>query len=206
MPDFDKRKIPTLDDVIEIADNEKIDFNLSIDSDEMLDAESYSTETNVDLFESEIIDLTTEDSSIAGSGIADSSINIDETTIIEDTINSETDPQIGTIDNINNEDEIDGIESALINYNITDEDKAEPSTIDSSVIEEPGDTTHRQAVEVEPQTTTLSLQSVTDDIVKQLMPELEQQLRLLLEQALKEKLSKEIIQSLSAEISSASNK
>ena len=30
MPDFDKRKIPTLDDVIEIADNEKINFDLKI--------------------------------------------------------------------------------------------------------------------------------------------------------------------------------
>ena len=60
-----------------------------------------------------------------------------------------------------------------------------------------------QPLEVKQQTSTaISLQSVTDDIVKQLMPELEQQLRLLLEQALKEKLPEDIKQT---EIPSASN-
>ncbi len=215
MPNFDERKIPTLDDVIEDDDNEKIDFDLSIDNDEMLDNESYSVETNLNLFTSETNDLTTEDSNI----------NVEETAIsdaiIEDTINSEADPQLGTIDNINNgdegnnkaeiytpaevaEDEIDGIESALINYNIADEENATPSTIDPPVIEEPCHTTDKQTVEAEPQTT-LSIQSVTDDIVKQLMPRLEQQLRVLLEQALKEKLPKEIIHYQSTETSSENN-
>ncbi len=204
MAGFDERKIPTLDDIIEVGDNEKIDFNLSIDSDEMLDAEAYTAEVNLNLFTSEAVNSTTEDPIVTGS-----ISNIDESTftenIIEGTIYSETEPQIGAADNVNNKDEnsnslplyapvevnedkTDTIESALLNYNIADEEETEPSTADQPAIHAAAGT-----AEVESQTTA-SLQTVADDIVKQLMPELEQQLRLLLEQALKEKFPEKISQ------------
>lgn len=223
MTDYDSRKIPVLDDVIEITDNEtidfdlsdniieiaddeKIDFDLSIDSTEQLDSKIDTTENSFDLFANEALS-TTEDS---GSGLGEATTT---NTLFEDTTCSETEPQVGVIDNSKNqaedsdntllnkpaetaESEEDSIESALINYDIPAE--VETSIINPIVIDEPVD---NQTVEVASQTT-LSLQSVTDDIVKQLMPELEQQLRLLLKQALKEKLPEEIAQPLSDETAS----
>jgi len=217
MPGFDERKIPTLDDVIEIDDNEKIDFNLSIDGDEISVSHSHHSEINLALFENETIDLVNKEFNIANS-----SIHVDATAttdaIIEGTINTETNPTIDTIDNLNNEDdgsnnasfhtledtknEIDEFESALIDHNIATE--AETLTINSlNLVDDPA---HNQPVEREAQAATaLSLQSITDDIVKQLMPELEQKLRLLLEQALKEKLPAETVYSQSAETSAPNN-
>ncbi len=243
MPDFDKRKIPTLDDVIEIADNEKINFDLNINSDDMLDEESYNTESNLNLFTSEIIDLTAEDSvtedTIIGVNEATTLLKNTSDAIIEESINLEAEPEIGIVDNIYNEDDrtaihgslrhnanmaalpvhkshniapvdsttegiddqVDSIESALIGYNVSDETKAE--TIASPAFDDPfDDAKDIQPVEAEPQQPAARLlQSVTDDIVKQLMPELEKQLRDLLEQALKEKLSGEVIQTKTTESS-----
>jgi hypothetical protein len=222
MPDFDKRKIPTLDDVIEIADNEKINFDLNINSDDMLDEESYNTESNLNLFTSEIIDLTAEDSvtedTIIGVNEATTLLKNTSDAIIEESINLEAEPEIGIVDNIYNEDEshniapvdsttegiddqVDSIESALIGYNVSDETEAE--TIASPAFDDLfDDAKDIQPVEAEPQQPAARLlQSVTDDIVKQLMPELEKQLRDLLEQALKEKLSGEIIQTKTTESS-----
>jgi len=96
------------------------------------------------------------------------------------------------------EDEAEKFESALIDYTAVDE--VEIPTINVPGIEQQEDD---PPLEEKQQTlTTISLQSVTDDIVKQLMPELEQQLRLLLEQALKEKLPED---SKHSDIPSASN-
>lgn len=221
MPDYDPKNIPILDDVIESADNEKRGFDLSVGSAEPFDAESdagsYATENNLDLFASEAIDLAAEASDIETAvfeveavTIADSIL---EYTINPDAISLAAEPQIAPVDNISNEDgddvplyspakppedEAKKFESALIDYNAVDE--AEISTINMPDIDQQE---NDQPLEIKQQTATaISLQSVTDDIVKQLMPELEQQLRLLLEQALKEKLPEDINQT---EIPSASN-
>ena len=246
MPDYDPKNIPILDDVIDSVDNEKRDFDLSVDGAEPLDDEPDSefsaTENNMDLFASEDIDLTAEDSAI------DPAIfEVEAATVtgpnIEHSISATTEPEICGIDNISNEDdyahrrtvveqslspwmddsgaiqgaiaeeqrsdvprgseavyqddvplysaaqapedEAEKLESALIDYHAVDE-------TDTPAIIMPA--TNMQVEVKQHNLTTDSLQAVTDDIIKQLMPELEQQLRLLLEQALKEKLPEEIIQ------------
>ena len=203
MPDYDAKNIPVLDDVIENGDDEKRDFDLSIES-----PGDEAKENNLDLFAGETFDLAVEDADIETAAT--------ETSIIE--VETAAEPQIGTVDNITNEDsydvplyspekasedEAEKFESALIDYNAVDE--AEASTIDMPVIDMPAVNKQEEdpPLEVKQQiSTAISLQSVTDDIVKQLMPELEQQLRLLLEQALKEKLPEDISQT---EIPSTSN-
>ena len=246
MPDYDPKNIPILDDVIDSVDNEKRDFDLSVDGAEPLDDEPDSefsaTENNMDLFASEDIDLTAEDSAI------DPAIfEVEAATVtgpnIEHSISATTEPEICGIDNISNEDgyahrrtvveqnlspwmddsgaiqgaiaeeqrsdvprgseavrqddvplysaaqapedEAEKLESALIDYHAVDE-------TETPAINMPA--TNKQVEVKQHNLTTDSLQAVTDDIIKQLMPELEQQLRLLLEQALKEKLPEEIIQ------------
>ena len=209
MPDYDPKNIPTLDDVIESADNEKRDFDLSAEPLEA-EAESDAAENNLNLFASETNDLLAEGSDIEPS-ISDIEAVTITNSIIEYTISPGAsspaeEPQIGAIDNISNEDgyvvtlyspakasedEAEQLESALIDYN--DVDETETSTFDMSATHK---LSENQPIEVNQQTVTANLlQSVTDDIVKQLMPELEQQLRLLLKQALKEKLPEEITRS-----------
>jgi hypothetical protein len=212
MPDYDTKNIPVLDDVIENGDGEKRDFDLNVEP-----PDDGAKENNLDLFAGETFDLAAEDADIETAATEISTIEV-ETAIITDSIiecaiSPAEEPQIGPIDNISNEDgddvplyspakapenEAEKFESALIDYNAVDEAKA--STIDMPDIDQQE---NDQPLEVKQQASTaISLQSVTDDIVKQLMPELEQQLRLLLEQALKEKLPEDIKQT---EIASASN-
>ncbi len=210
MPDYNPKDIPILDDVIESADSEKRDFDLSVGSDEPLnaksDAKSDATENKLDLFANEAIDSADEGSDMALPVIEVEMLTIDsiiETTINPGTISPAAEPQTGSVDNISSEDgdgaplyspakayadEAEKFESALIDYNAVDE--GEIPTINVPDIDQQE---NDQPLEKKQQTSTaISLQSVTDDIVKQLMPELEQQLRLLLEQALKEKLPEDI--------------
>ena len=206
MPDYDAKNIPVLDDVIENADNDKRDFDLSVES-----PDDEAKENNLDLFAGETFDLAAEDADIETAATETSNVEV-ETAIITDSIieysinpgaiSPATEPQIGPVDNISNE---DGDDVPLYSPAKASEDEAEAPTIDMPVIDMPATNKQEedQPLEVKQQTSTaISLQSVTDDIVKQLMPELEQQLRLLLEQALKEKLPEDIKQT---EIPSASN-
>ncbi len=207
MPDYDPKNIPTLDDVIERADNEKQDVDLSA---KPLDAQSDAAENKLDLFAGETIDLLAEGSDFEPSVTGVEAVTITDS-IIEYTISPgangpAVEPQIGTIDNISNEDgcaitlfspvkaseeEAEQFESALIDYNSVDETGT--STFGMPATNKQAE---NQPIEVNRQTASANLlQSVTDDIIKQLMPELEQQLRLLLKQALKEKLPEEITRS-----------
>ena len=207
MPDYDPKNIPTLDDIIESADNEKQDVDLSA---KPLDAQSDTAENKLDLFTGETIDLLAESSDIESYVTGVEALTITDS-IIEYTISPgancpAVEPQIGTIDNISDEDggdinlynpakaseeETDQFESALIDYKGVD--ITEISTFDMPATNKQAE---NQPIEVNRQTVSANLlQSVTDDIIKQLMPELEQQLRLLLKQALKEKLPEEIARS-----------
>jgi hypothetical protein len=204
MPDYNPKNIPTLDDVIESADNEKQDVDLSA---KPLDVQSDATESNLDLFAGDTIELLAEGSDIEPPVTDVEAVTITDA-IIEYTISPgvnspAVEPQIGAIDNISNkdssvislyspvkasEDEAEQFESALIDYNGVD--ITETSTIDMPATNKQAE---NQPTEVNQQIVTANLlQSVTDDIVEQMMPELEQQLRLLLKQALKEKLPEEI--------------
>ncbi len=95
-------------------------------------------------------------------------------------------------------------ESALIDYHTEDEDRAEDEdqaedeasqddiiTIDDE-ISEPAISSQTMA-EDQP----ISLNLIVEDVVKQLMPDLEQQLRFLIKQAIEEKLPENIIDRLS---------
>ena len=210
MPDYDPKNIPILDDVIENADNEKRDFDLSVEP-----PDDEAKENSLDQFAGETFDLAAEDADIETAATETSNVEV-ETAIITDSIieysinpgaispainNPTAEPQIGSVDNISNE---DGDDVPLYSPAKASEDEAEAPTIDMPVIDMPATNKQEedQPLEVKQQTSTaISLQSVTDGIVKQLMPELEQQLRLLLEQALKEKLPEDIKQT---EIPSAS--
>ncbi|MFV9615110.1 MAG: hypothetical protein ACNYZG_04090, partial [Gammaproteobacteria bacterium] len=196
MPDYDAKNIPVLDDVIENGSGEKIDFDLSIE-----EPDDEDKENNLDLFAGETFDLAIEDTDIESAATETPIIEVETAAItasiidIEYTINPAAEPQIGVIEKLNDEvnndvtlyepalaseDEAEEFESALIDY--TAVDQAETPTIDVAVIDNP---TEDQPLEISQQSSSVNLlQSVTDDIVKQLMPELEQQLRLLLEQAL----------------------
>ena len=90
------------------------------------------------------------------------------------------------------DDAAENIESALVDYNAID--KVGTPTLDVPAIDRP--VTDKQPLKVKQQSSTAnSLLSITDDIVKQLMPKLELHLRLLLRQALKENLPEEITRS-----------
>jgi len=208
MPDFDAKNIPVLDDVIENGDDKKREFDLSIES-----PDDEAKENNLDLFTEETSSLTVEDADINIEVPAtETSIIETETLTVPDSIinfeytfNPATETQIDTIENLSDEDnnevslyepakaaedEAEKFESALIDY--TAVDQAETPTISVPVIDDP--TGDPPVENIQQPLTTISLQSVTDDIVKQLMPELEQQLRLLLTQALKEKLPEDVKQ------------
>lgn len=180
MPDYDPKSIPILDDIIE--DNEvnpeekntgDIDVN-DIDQDE----------NTLDLF------VTAE------TDIAITNIDVEA-----------AEPEIGSIDQFINttdddteEIETETVESALIDYHSetvddreldiqheeTQQNDIQPSDdirIDNDIIPVPDQS--------------IALESIVDDVVKQLIPDLEQQLRFLVQQALEEKLPAEILDQLS---------
>ncbi len=204
MPDYDAKNIPVLDDVIENGDGVKRDFDLSVEP-----ADDETEENNLDLFAGETFDLAVEDTDIETAATETSLIEVETVaitdSILEYTIEPAAEPQIGPLDNISNEDgddislyspakpaedEAEKFESALIDYTAADETETSSIDMPATNKQEEG-----QPLEAKQQpSTTISLQSVTDDIINQLMPELEQQLRLLLEQALKEKLPEDINQ------------
>jgi len=80
-----------------------------------------------------------------------------------------------------NETEI--VESVLIDYQIEEDNNNSGGGIQHDIISDPP----------------ISLDSIVNDVVTQLMPDLEQQLRLLVQQALEEKLPEEIIRQMSSE-------
>jgi hypothetical protein len=207
MPDYDPKNIPTLDDVIDSTDNDQQDVDLSATP---LDDQFDAAENKLDLFVDENIDLLAEGSDFEAPVTDTEAVTITDS-IIEYAIGPganapAVEPQISTIDNISNE---DGGAITLFSPVKAPEDEAEPfesALIDYSGVDETGTSTfdmpatkkqaENQPTEVNQQTVTANLlQSVSDDIVKQLMPELEQQLRLLLKQALKEKLPEDITRS-----------
>jgi len=82
--------------------------------------------------------------------------------------------------------ETEAVAPTLINYQIEEDDDIQPDDVVSGP--------------------SVTLDSIVDDVVKQLMPDLEQQLRFFVQQALVEKLPEKIVRQLSAEISSESDK
>ena len=214
MPDYDPKSIPILDDVIETEDTSS--ENTAIDDEDeiftLFEAEPVQSEDNLDLFS---------ETSIAAETLTT------ENLANEDDFVETTEPQIGIIDDIIDEEisndihphDIEASQQAVITdfeaaayENSTDistddlatESKPEIEPIESSLIDYHNDAEENetvadiQPVEVEQQTTEnpASLESVVDDITKQLMPDLEQQLRFLIQQALEDRLPEDVIDKL----------
>jgi len=196
MPDFDPKTIPILDDVIEVIEPEGVkpeeieQQNNDAEAEATADDEAIDNETA--LFTADpIIDFTTEvDDDHAESEF---DINIEEQ--LEIPAAAFEDASENTPDDTSEE----SIESALIDYNAeydnetSLEDAAANADEITSEIEEP-----EPATETQPLITAIELQTITDDVVNQLIPELEQRLRILVQQALEENLPTEIISSASS--------
>lgn len=214
MPDYDPKSIPILDDVIETEDTSS--ENTAIDDEDeiftLFEAEPVQSEDNLDLF--------------AETSIVAETLTTENLTNEDDFVET-TEPQIGIIDDIIDEEisndihphDIEASQQAVItNFeaaayeNSTDistddlvaESEPEIEPIESSLIDYHNDAEENetvadiQPVEVEQQTTEdpASLESVVDDITKQLMPDLEQQLRFLIQQALEDRLPDDVIDKL----------
>ena len=193
MPDYDPKSIPILDDVIETEDASS--ENTAIDDEDeiftLFEAEPAQSEDNLDLFAETtepqigiIDDIIDEEIS---NDIHPHDIEASQQAVITDfeAAAYENSTDISTDDLVaESKPEIEPIESALIDY---DDDAEENETVSDI-----------QPVEVEQQTTEnpASLESVVDDITKQLMPDLEQQLRFLIQQALEDRLPEDVIDKL----------
>jgi hypothetical protein len=170
MPDFDPKTIPILDDVIETVELEDVkNKNIENDGDSVMPA-PIAIDNEPLLFTAEpVVDITAE---------------IDDESIQHESDTCEAIETLSTGSDITLETET--IESALIDYSTENES-------DSLIEDETTDTLPEPPIESQPLITPNELQTITDDVVNQLMPELEQHLRNLIQQALKEKLPCDVI-------------
>ncbi|PCJ88642.1 MAG: hypothetical protein COA54_02680 [Thiotrichaceae bacterium] len=202
MPDFDSRTIPTLDDIIKPVVPEDSDTDGSDIKNGDNQIEPIVTDSEPVLFTAEpAIDFTDE-------------ADIDDT---ESEFKSETafnfaekneDTELTLEHNppeLTTEEDSENLESALINddalsYNTTNYSSEEsiPAIDVASFTDEfkTDKQPNEQPLTLQSPTriTDTELQSISDDIVLQLMPELEQRLRVLVKQVLEEKLPHDMIQ------------
>ncbi|VAW55318.1 hypothetical protein MNBD_GAMMA05-2411 [hydrothermal vent metagenome] len=189
MPDFDPKTIPTLDDVIEpvvpVVSNVENNDN-EVDS-------ILVVENEPALFSAEpVVDINNEPDMEDVKPGAPHEVSFD---LAEEEEETELDLQTNP-DELINEEDSENFESALIDYDAEDPIalKAIPSTDTKSLTEE--GKIDEQSVTIQSPTliSETDLQSISDEIVLQLMPDLEQHLRARVQQVLKEKLPPEIIQ------------
>lgn len=177
MPDFDPKSIPILDDIIEDEKTEPELTHTEISDAQPDTAEAEPVENNLDLFNSDAVDIDTE--------IAEPAIGT-----IDQFIDSAHDQET-MVDE-------DTTESALIDYPTDEDVEAATPQLQQAIAQD-----ETQSIEDTPPVTTSeppphtgALTEVVDDVVRQLLPDLEQQLRFLVLQALEEKLPDELIKQL----------
>ncbi len=191
MPDYDPKSIPILDDIIEDkktdTQGETPDDAISIDiAVDKIDQD----DSTLDLFDQPAEDF--------------SSVDADTTNLDAET----TEPEIGSIDRFigttdAEEIETETAESALIDYHPEIEDNTDDS-LDRHEAQQ-DDFKNIEELSAEPDQPVaaqlaaqpVELETIVDDVVKQLLPDLEQQLRFLVQQALEEKLPAEMIEQIS---------
>ena len=190
MPDYDPKSIPILDDIID---------------DDIVKDDTSEPELTGSVF----ADVENQDSDEAAINSLD--LFVDDTVDIEQEA---MEPSLGTIDRFINpaEDEptaieTDTAESALIDYQLDQDESGISIQHDTQAVEDipgPDETEEGITIEDTAEDTSASdpnqpvtLNAIVDDVVKQLMPDLEQQLRFLVQQALEEKLPEEIARQLS---------
>ena len=190
MPDYDPKSIPILDDIID---------------DDIVKDDTSEPELTGSVF----TDVENQDSDEAAINSLD--LFVDDTVDIEQEA---MELSLGTIDRFINpaEDELTAIEtdiaeSALIDYQLDQDESGISIQHDTQAVEDtpgPDETSDDITIEDTAEDTSASdpnqpvtLNAIVDDVVKQLMPDLEQQLRFLVQQALEEKLPEEIARQLS---------
>ena len=194
MPDYDPKSIPILDDIIEDDQEDKTVPELTESDISGIDNEQFDEQAgdHLDLFD-------------------------------ENTTDIEAEPEIGAIDQFINtiQDDFDDhddepVESALIDYHSADVDTpaidrqyetgqqetGQQETIQQDTVPAADDlAVNDMSIEnITPASgQPVVLDEIVDEIVKQLMPDLEQQLRFLVQQALEDRLPEALIEQVSAD-------
>jgi hypothetical protein len=218
MSDYDLKNIPILDDIIDSDEDDPAELKAMdadvVDSD-TADSDSAHDETAEDNFDLFTNDETDADSSRLNETTGPEIGAIDETMIndqvidvIDDTtqhaelsldtpstaavIADEFTPEEYTPEEYVPAEEASEqkpvIESASIDYQLTDFQLIDYQTADAGIDNE---------TQLADEQTAVLLDAIVDDVVKQLIPELEQQLRFLVKQALEDKLPAALIEQLS---------
>ena len=181
MSEYDPKSIPILDDII---DREKAD-----DAELDTGKPEQASEDNLDLFNDDTDDDANDDSKQASPVTNEYELNIPETA--EPEANNIDEPVVSELaaDEFAADETIatDTIESALIDYK-TESDSIEGNQSDEILADE-----SRTQIPLQHQ---VLLEPVVNEIVKQLMPDLEQQLRFLVKQALADRLPEKLIKQL----------
>ena len=183
MSDYDPKSIPILDDIIEDE----------IDSESVNTADTENKKTIPEEISADIID--SED------GRDDNTLDLFSDGITDIEVGT-AEPEIAAIDiSIDDlDDEPENNESALIDYQAVDIAADDNHAADDAVTQLPATVDLADV-----STPSASLNAIVDDVVKQLIPDLEQQLHFLVQQALEEKLPVEIIQKLSSDTAAKSD-
>ena len=188
MSDYNPKNIPTLDDIIEkdvTGNTETAIADGIVESD---DAGTEAAAYDINLF------LAESESDTGNTVIAETEPQLGDLNDIPDAepadtdavqyVNEETCETSVFLSEDKAEDDPDNTESALTDYNEDNDSIIDVQSIEAT-----------PQVSVEP----LPVGLIVKDIVKQLMPDLEQQLVFLLQQAIEEKLPEEIIKSTDTE-------
>jgi hypothetical protein len=216
MPDYDPKSIPILDDIIEGENDGDLDSKSNSEGaksteagdrktiPEQISAEQiYAEQINADITAAEDIQ---DDSTFDLFDDSDTASTKHEPYITDTFFDDLKHDDDLTHDNVTGEDQEhdeqdnknQSHESALIDYHTEDEDHAEDEASQDDIItiddEISAPAISSQAMAEEPR---ISLNAIVDDVVKKLMPDLEQQLRFLIKQALEEKLPEGIIDGIS---------
>ncbi|MDT8281942.1 MAG: hypothetical protein RQ982_03925 [Gammaproteobacteria bacterium] len=185
MPDVDFKNIPVLDDIIEI---DEIDPAKPVTIDALAPDQA---DNNFDLFadgptEAEITNLI--DTSAAEIGAIDEAISNDP---VDNDIGIYTDV---TRTSASVFDETTFTQEAIVDSILLDSAPPESALVDQHADETIDNDSEAQLIDEEH---SASLEHIVNDVVKQILPDLEQQLRFLVQQALQDKLPENIITQLS---------
>jgi len=182
MPDYDPKNIPTLDDIIEedIANKADLDETEAVEQAGVEQGEVEQTEEEtVDAFYTEPIDESADESKdTLGDTPADIATDIPSEVENKESLHYPTTPHISV--------QIAYEEVYDKSSNFSDTEETETSTTEDDTSSD--DSTR---LSIEP----IEMEAVVEDVVKQLLPDMEQQLRFLIQQALEQRLPEAIIKS-----------
>ncbi len=207
MADFDPENIPVLDDIIEdedddaIKDRESAEPQESDDNTPNLFAET-PAQTEDSLSEEEIVDVRvfTDDESSSDFSAIEEETGISENAVYPvaaDTAENETADDIEAETTFPVDGSADSpVDTLPADGPAVDTPVEESTEAPSAIAESPEPVT---GLPNEETVTAQTLDNMVSDIVKQLMPDLEQQLRFLVQQALEDRLPEDVVSQLKNE-------